>query len=193
MVKICGLTDAGAVAAAVDAGADALGFVFAESVRKVSVAHAKQISAEVPDRVLRVAVMLHPTEEQWQEVQEHLGPDVLQTDAADFEYLDVADDIRRWPVIREGQIVDAVPEEFVYEGVTSGHGQVVDWQKAADLAHSGRMILAGGLTVDNVAQAISQVAPWGIDVSSAVEHSPGQKDPDKIREFVSAAKAAGHP
>jgi phosphoribosylanthranilate isomerase len=193
MVKICGLTDAGAVEAAVDAGADAVGFVFAESVRKVSVAQAKQISAEVPDRVLRVAVMLHPTEEQWQEVQEQFGPNVLQTDAADFEYLDVADDIRRWPVIREGEIVDAVQEEFVYEGVTSGHGQVVDWQKAADLAHSGRMILAGGLTVDNVAQAISQVAPWGIDVSSAVEHSPGQKDPDKIREFVSAAKAAGHP
>jgi phosphoribosylanthranilate isomerase len=190
-VKICGLTDAAAVQAAVAAGADALGFVFAESVRQVSAAHARRISAGVPDSVLRVAVMLHPAREQWQEVYEQFRPDVLQTDAADFDYLEVAGDIRRWPVIREGQEPQQLPGEFVYEGVASGRGRTVDWQAAAELARGARMILAGGLAAGNVADAILQVAPWGVDVSSGVEHSPGQKDPQKIAEFVRVAKAAG--
>lgn len=190
MVKICGLTDVAAVTAAVDAGADAIGFVFAESVRRISPAQARSIAADVPGNILRIAVMLHPTTDEWLEVQQEFRPDVLQTDAADFEYLNVADDVRRWPVVREGQHQDDVPEEFVYEGLSSGQGQTVDWGRAAAVGSRGRMILAGGLSAANVAEAIAAVAPWGVDVSSGVEDAPGHKDPARIYEFVSVAKAA---
>ena len=82
-----------------------------------------------------------------------------------------------------------LPAEFLYEGRHSGQGQQVDWARAARIAGRGRMILAGGLNHDNVAQAIRQVSPFGVDVSSAVEFEPGKKDPTKIRAFIDAAKS----
>lgn len=189
-VKICGLSDAANVNAAVEAGADAIGFVFAKSVRQVSVERALKASRHVAKKVLRVAVMLHPTAEEWRVVSDGFAPDVLQTDAADFHYLDVADNIARWPVIREGRAKSRakMPDTFVYEGVRSGQGETVDWNAAATIAQTGKMILAGGLDEHNVAEAIRQVRPFGVDVSSAVEASPGQKDPNKIAAFIAAAK-----
>lgn len=191
LVKICGLNDTANVSAAVAAGADAVGFVFAKSVRQVSVEHAQKISRDLSENVLRVAVMLHPTREEWRVVSEGFAPDVLQTDAADFDYLDVADNVVRWPVIREGRLesLKKMPETFVYEGMRSGRGETVDWQAAATIAKSGRMILAGGLAQHNVAEAIRQVRPYGVDVSSAVEAAPGQKDPQKIAAFIAAVKS----
>lgn len=189
-VKICGMTDAAAVRAAVEHGADAIGFVFAESVRRVSPAAAVDLSADVPARVRRVAVMLHPTAAEWREVEDVFRPDVLQTDAADFASLDVSDDIERWPVYREGAgLPETLPPTFVYEGPKSGQGQTVDWSRASDIASRGRMILAGGLGPDNVADAVRRVAPFGVDVSSAVESAPGKKDPAKISAFITAARA----
>lgn len=192
MVKICGLTDKAAVAAAVDAGADALGFVFADSVRQVSPTQAVVLCADVPDRVLRVAVMLHPSNEEWLEVCAVFRPRILQTDAADFATLAVPDDVVRWPVLREGAFsaYDELPEVFLYEGRASGRGQAVDWARAAAYAKRGRMILAGGLNAANVGEAIRTALPWGVDVSSAVESAPGRKDPGKIAAFVRAARSA---
>ncbi len=86
---------------------------------------------------------------------------------------------------------DSLPEMFVYEGKVSGSGDTVDWQLAAQLAKRGRMILAGGLSTENVTAAIGQVAPFGIDVSSGVESAPGKKDTAKINAFIDAARAAG--
>jgi len=120
-------------------------------------------------------------------------PDVLQSDAADFDYLDVPATIRRWPVYREGDaaIAPSGSDSFVYEGRTSGTGETVDWAAAAGVARKGRMILAGGLDPDNVRDAIRSVRPWGVDTSSGVESSPGRKDPGRIAAFVAAAKSAG--
>lgn len=193
LVKICGLTDTSAVRAAVAAGADALGFVFYEkSPRNITAEAARQLAEEVPAHVRRVAVMLHPAKALWKEVEAVLRPDVLQTDRDDFSYLQVADGIEKWPVLREGMLheVDALPGTFVYEGGNSGHGERVNWKLAAELAVHGRMILAGGLDVGNVRDAIRQVVPYGVDVSSAVESRPGKKDVAKIAAFVAAAKAA---
>jgi phosphoribosylanthranilate isomerase len=136
--------------------------------------------------------MRHPTNDEWQSVLDEFAPDVLQTDLEDFAGLDVPDNVVRWPVIREGSdaAVAELPDVFVYEGVDSGVGETVDWSRAADVASRGRMILAGGLATDNVATAIRTVEPWGVDVSSAVEFSPGQKDIQKISQFISAARAA---
>lgn len=193
LIKICGMTDVAAVEAAVEAGADAVGFVFAESVRRVSMRHALEMSEYVPLQTKRVAVMLHPSADEWREVKDIFQPDVLQTDLADFEYLDVPDRIGKWPVLREGTMPDgdALPDLFVYEGKASGSGTAVDWQLAAQLARRGNMILAGGLSAENVQEAVRQVAPFGVDVSSGVESSPGKKDATKIQTFIDAVRASG--
>jgi phosphoribosylanthranilate isomerase len=102
LIKICGLRNAGDVKAAVAAGADAVGFVFAESVRRVSAAEARDATRYLPKRVRRVAVMRHPDNSEWQEVLDVFAPDVLQSDIADFDDLEVPDTVERWPVIREG-------------------------------------------------------------------------------------------
>ena len=191
LVKICGLSTEKHVQAAVDAGADAVGFVFAESVRRVEPGHAAAITNELPGTIKKVAVMLHPTNEEWQQVLQGFGPDVLQTDAEDFASLEVPADIECWPVYREGNTVSGtVFPAFVYEGAKSGQGETVDWTRAAEIAQQGNMILAGGLGAANVAEAIAMVRPYGVDVSSAVESVPGQKDPARIREFIRAARAA---
>lgn len=189
-VKICGLTDAASVAAAVEAGADAVGFVFAASPRKVDPETAHEITRDVPASVQRVAVMRHPSNDRWQHVLDVFQPDVLQTDIEDFAALDVPADVRRWPVIREGDQVADWPDEFVYEGKRSGAGETVDWPQAAEIAHNGCMVLAGGLDCGNVARAIAAVKPWGVDVSSGVESEPGKKDPELIRKFINAVRAA---
>jgi phosphoribosylanthranilate isomerase len=197
LVKICGLSRKEHVDTAVDAGADAVGFVFADSVRRVSPKHASRISESVPDSVKKVAVMLHPTSDEWKEVLAGFAPDVLQTDASDFAGLDVPENIDRWPVFREGnRVTDTfgmsieVTGTFLYEGAKSGAGETVDWERAAQVARHGNMILAGGLSAANLAEAIRIVRPFGVDVSSAVESAPGQKDPAMIREFINAARAA---
>jgi phosphoribosylanthranilate isomerase len=193
LVKICGMTDEQAVREAVEAGVDALGFVFYEpSPRNLAPARAATLAAAVPSHVRRVAVMLHPDAGLWNEVSHVLRPDVLQTDREDFRYLTVPSGIEKWPVVREGAVPDQLaPQEiFVYEGRQSGQGSLVDWETAAAIARRGRMILAGGLSADNVAQAIAKVTPFGVDVSSAVESQPGVKDVRKMRAFIEAAKAA---
>jgi len=193
LVKICGVTDPSAVRAAVAAGADAIGFVFYDpSPRNLTPEQAARLAAAVPAGVRRVAVMLHPGAALWNEVNDALHPDVLQTDRDDYSCLDVHESIEKWPVLREGSLREqaGLPETFVYEGARSGQGQRVDWDAAAAIARRGRMILAGGLTIANVAEAIGRVAPYGVDVSSAVESAPGKKDVAKIAAFVAAAKAA---
>ncbi|MEX0975846.1 MAG: phosphoribosylanthranilate isomerase [Woeseia sp.] len=191
LIKICGLRHAASIEAAIKAGADALGFVFTESLRQVTARQAALLASRIPERVLRVAVMRNPDVELWREVETIFCPNVLQTDVLDFSYLEVPSDVTRWPVIREGSVDNkaTLPDTFVYEGNASGQGATVDWQVAAGLAKKGRMILAGGLTPDNVAEAIATVAPYGVDVSSAVESSPGIKDAELIARFIAAARA----
>ena len=190
-IKICGLRDAETVAAAIDAGADAIGFVFAESPRRVSVEQAFQAVSGVGASVKRVAVMRHPSKSEWQEVLENFAPDVLQTDIEDLAELDVPSYVQACPVFREGGRIPALdlPYVFVYEGQSSGAGETVDWVRAAEISKKGRMVLAGGLDSGNVARAIRETHPWGVDVSSGVESSPGVKDKEKIRQFIGAVRA----
>ena len=192
MVKICGLMTAADVDAAVGAGANAVGFVFAESVRRVTPDEAATAARRIPEGVLRVAVMKHPNNDEWRAVFDGFGPDVLQTDTEDFAALDVPDSVRRWPVYREGRDADpdTMPAEFLYDGARSGSGETVDWRRAQSVARQGRMILAGGLSAANVGAAIATVKPWGVDTSSGVESAPGVKDPDRISAFIKAARAA---
>jgi len=190
-VKICGLTTLAAVQAAVDNGANAVGFVFAESPRRTHPEVAKSLCARVPPDVIRVAVMRHPTAAEWQAVRDVFEPDWLQTDVADLASLELGRKCAALPVYRNAQPADESdwPSPILFEGMSSGSGQPADWHRAAAIAAHTDLILAGGLNAANVADAIATVRPWGVDVSSGVESSPGTKDPDKIVEFIARVRA----
>ena len=192
LVKICGLRSEEDVDAAIEAGANAVGFVFAKSVRQVSAKEAAAATANMHEDVRKVAVMRHPTNKEWQDVLLGFRPDALQTDIEDFEAIDVPDTVQCLPVVREGSAAldGDLPDVFLYEGRNSGKGETVDWDKTAELALRGKMILAGGLSAANLGEAIAIVRPFGVDVSSAVESEPGRKSPELIREFINAARAA---
>ena len=190
-VKICGMNSGEAVAAAVGAGADALGFVFAESPRQVTPEQAKALCADVPPHVTRIAVMRHPHKEQWERVIEIFEPNWLQNDAEDFRWIKLPPSCTALPVYRDSNApADSdLPDRLLFEGTHSGSGRVADWDEASGLARVAEVILAGGLTADNVADAVRFVRPWGVDVSSGVERARGEKDPEKIREFVARVRA----
>jgi phosphoribosylanthranilate isomerase len=192
-VKICGMNSPEAVAAAVEAEVDALGFVFAESPREVTVEQAKALCAGLPSNIVRIAVMRHPHKEHWQRVVEGFEPNWLQTDAEDFRWITLPPSCQALHVYRDTNApADSdLPDRLLYEGTHSGSGRVADWDEAHGLARVAEVILAGGLTADNVEDAIRFVRPWGVDVSSGVERERGVKDPAKIKEFVARVRAAG--
>lgn len=188
-VKICGLTSREAVQAAVEAGADAVGFVFAASPRQITPAEARRLCEGLDGRIIRVAVMRHPAAADWAGVRDEFRPDWLQTDAADYAALTLPDDCARLPVYRDDDTaLDShsakMPARFLFEGAQSGTGERADWSAAAALAGRGELVLAGGLSPDNVEEALAAVAPWGVDVSSGVERAPGEKDPARIAAFI---------
>src|SRR5262245_39531931 len=156
---------------------------------------ATQLAQGVPRRIPRVAVMLHPTQSQLDEVWSEFRPDVLQTDVGDLQTLRVPMGLAVMPVVRGGGVglkPDLQPKylRVLFEGPVSGVGSTSDWSAAAQLARSTQLVLAGGLNATNVADAIATVRPFGVDVSSGVEASPGIKDPARIHEFVQRARAA---
>jgi phosphoribosylanthranilate isomerase len=194
-VKICGMNDTRAVAAALEAGADAIGFVFAPSARQVTPEQALQLARPARGRALCVAVTRHPSSELLELVFEIFRPDVLQTDSRDFSRIELPAGVRAWPVLRGGrrkEDEDALKpgRRLLFEGPQSGTGRVADWSAARELAGQCELILAGGLRPENVEQAIESVRPFGVDVSSGVEEAPGRKSPPLIHSFVSRARAA---
>jgi len=190
-IKICGMNSEAAVAAALQAGAQALGFVFTSSPRRVTLAKAVQLAAPARGRALCVAVTLHPETSVLVEILKFFKPDILQTDWSDLIDLDLPAELSVLPVQRSGaMLVTPLPSRLLYEGPISGVGVTADWTNAQILAYQTQLVLAGGLNASNVATAIAAVRPFGVDVSSGVESAPGKKSVQKIFEFVSAARAA---
>ena len=190
-IKICGLTTDEGVAAAIGGGADAIGFVFAPSQRKVTAQQANELVRHVSGGITRVAVMQHPSQQQVDEVLSVFRPDALQTDAEDLAGLRLPAWLRLIPVLRAGRTLpQPLPGRILFEGPVSGAGQVADWSAAAELARRAELILAGGLNADNVGDAVRTVGPFGVDVSSGVEREAGVKDALQIRNFIAAARAA---
>lgn len=190
-VKICGMNSAAAVEAAVTAGADALGFVFADSPRAVTPAQASALCAGLPPTVIRVAVMHHPAASEYRRVLDEFAPDWLQTDAEDLAAIELPAGCLPLPVYRNGRVPAGaeLPPRLLFEGNVSGSGRTADWEQARELAAATKLILAGGLDRDNVAAAILIVRPWGVDVSSGVERRRGEKDPAKIKDFIARVRA----
>ena len=191
-IKICGLRTAEAIATAAAAGADAVGFVFHEpSPRHLAPDAARELQRAVPAGVERVAVFLRPSQALVDAVLEAIAPDWVQADAADLATLALPPGQRLLPVLRSGGTLPVpLPRRCLLEGPRSGSGERADWPEAARLARETQLVLAGGLDAANVAAAVRQVRPFGVDVSSGVERERGVKDVTRIREFIGAAREA---
>jgi phosphoribosylanthranilate isomerase len=191
-IKVCGMTDARAVQAALEAGADAIGFVFAPSVRRVEPSQAAVLATPARGRVKCVAVTQHPDAALLARIFDEFQPDVLQTDAEDLKSIVLPTGVVAWPVLRGAPTAPLATSTgpLLFEGPRSGTGKLADWSAARSLAPQHKLILAGGLSPANVTEAITEVRPFGVDVSSGVEESPGRKSPALIASFVETARAA---
>lgn len=193
-IKICGLNSRRAVEAAVASGADALGFVFSVSPRRVTPAEAASLTADLGGRVARVAVFRHAGREQLETMRSAFDPELVQADFGEVPagggWLPVFRDTAPGRAALRAYLRGMAPRRprLLFEGARSGGGVRVDWARAAELASEARLILAGGLTPDNVVEAIRRVRPFGVDVSSGVESRPGLKDEARIRAFCAAVR-----
>jgi phosphoribosylanthranilate isomerase len=189
-LKLCGMTSPEAVEAALAARVDAIGFVFAPSVRELTPQRAAQLAAPARGQVLCIAVTQHPQQALIEQILKDFAPDVLQTDLEDLSRLRLPASLTVLPVLRGAWAQGALPARLLFEGPRSGSGGTADWRQAMLLARATEVILAGGLTPENVAGAIDAVRPFGVDVSSGVESAPGRKSAPRIAQFVQAARAA---
>jgi phosphoribosylanthranilate isomerase len=199
-LKICGITRLLDARHAIDNGATALGFVlWPKSPRFVSNRKVAEIVAALPASVVTVGVFVNQPAELIALTMEQTGLTTIQLHG-DEEPASVR--ALRWPIVRSvtlesfDDVIPGWPEEtpFLVDAADrerrGGTGQAVDWTKAAALARRCRLVLAGGLTADNVEEAIVAVHPWGVDVSSGVEDVPGLKNAKKVARFLANALKA---
>ena len=202
-VKICGITSAEDAAAAVEAGADALGFIFyRKSPRYIQPSLARQIIMSLPPLVTPVGVFVDEEQQAVRNLMDDCGLALAQLHG--HESAAYCQELGR-PVLKALRVKDrssflalaefqgrAGVRGFVLDAFSDqaygGTGQVIDWQLAAEVARAAHILLAGGLTPDNVAKAIQSVQPYGVDVSSGVEREPGKKDHEKVRAFIRAVR-----
>ena len=198
-MKICGITNIEDACHATACGADALGFVFYPgSPRFVDPDQARQIIAELPPMVTTVGLFVNQPPAKIREMVEFCGLNAVQLhgeeepDQCSYTPCKVIKALR----LKDGMhdkvfsayrvsalLLDAyVPDKF------GGTGQRCDWDRAAEIASRHRVILAGGLNPENVSDAVRQVHPYGVDVSSGVEKKPGQKNPEKVATFIRMAR-----
>ena len=198
-MKICGITNIEDACHATACGADALGFVFYPgSPRFVDPDQARQIIAELPPMVTTVGLFVNQPPAKIREMVEFCGLNAVQLhgeeepDQCSYPPCKVIKALRLKDGMDESVfsayqvsalLLDAyVPDKF------GGTGQRCDWDRAAEIASRHRVILAGGLNPENVSDAVRQVHPYGVDVSSGVEKKPGQKDPEKVATFIRMAR-----
>ena len=228
-VKICGTTNREDALAAVDAGADAVGFVFATSPRQIEPEAAREIAAALPQRVEKVGVFANESSERIQAIARQVGLTIIQLHGDEspefartlfrgsddssnggarirvFKAVSVSPGsegaLRDFAVTGtvDGLLLDSAVLRVACMGqgtelVRGGTGVTFDWKRAASfvpgIAQRTRVILAGGLTPANVAEALRILKPWGVDVCTGVEASPGTKDVNKVRAFVAAVRGA---
>lgn len=201
-IKICGITNAESLHAAAEAGADAVGFVFAESPRYIHPREAWKLACELPPMVSSVGLYVDPSLDRFAELEqmcptmmtqlhgnepdhivEELGPELIK--AVKFDEDTIADRLAHYDAIEEVSII-------LVDGSDGGEGVAFDWTKLAEAAKdiATPIMIAGGLDASNVGDAIAAVRPYAVDVSSGVESERGVKDLDKIRAFCQAVQKA---
>jgi phosphoribosylanthranilate isomerase len=198
-VKICGITSEEDALLAVAMGADAIGFNFVpSSPRFLATSRAADIAKRLPPEILTVGIFRDEARERVVELTNQAGLRAAQLHGHESE------EASRWIRERVPVLIKAFPggdpdlsraaafgaDIVLLDSQSPGSGQVFDWSLAEGAPSGLRLLLAGGLTPDNVAEAIDRVRPWGVDVASGVESSPGLKDPTLVRRFIGAAKDA---
>ena len=202
LVKVCGITNAKDARLAAEAGADAIGLIFAKSPRRVNVDQAKKIAAVLPDNVKKVGVFVSEEPERVRLAVEKVGLDYVQLHGD--ESPETVSDLRskNLKVIKAVRIRDAASLEALedYEAdfflldaysekARGGTGEKFDWELAKTLRGYANILVSGGLTPENVRAAIEFFEPYGVDASSSLEETPGTKNDERVRRFVNAAKS----
>ncbi|MEX0848355.1 MAG: phosphoribosylanthranilate isomerase [Ilumatobacteraceae bacterium] len=197
-VKICGITTEDDALFAVAMGADAVGFIFAPSTRQVAASQVYDITRRLPPEILTVGVFRDEHPDRVIDTMDRAGLKAAQLHGHETPGMvaDVAARVR-WviKVVVAGSPDAAHADQFgtdliMVEGPRPGSGELFDWGLFDDLPEGPRYIVAGGLDPDNVASAVSRLQPWGVDVASGVERTPGRKDPMKVKQFIERARAA---
>jgi len=197
-VKICGITRTDDALLAARLGADALGFNFwPGSKRHVTPPEAREIVRRLPPLVTAVGVFVNPTRDEVLRAVDIARISVVQLHGDEPPELCASLPVPVWKVIRvTGRSALAALASYEVQGFLldapapgyGGGGATFDWALAAEVAAELPVLLAGGLTPENVAEAVRTVRPWGVDVASGVESAAGLKDPEKLRRFLAAAK-----
>ncbi len=198
-IKICGITNKEDALAAAHLGADALGFIFAPSPRKILAERAREIIKALPPFIKTVGVFADEDPERVSSIAAMCGLDVLQLHGSEsVDYcssfdrrviktvrLRSRDDLEN--LSKYVNVVDALLLDTYVANKLGGTGITFDWKLAVEARRYGRIILAGGLNPENVAAAISMVKPYAVDASSGLEQSPGVKDHEKMAQFIREA------
>ena len=198
-VKVCGTTSEEDALLAVAMGADAVGFIFAPSPRQVAPQLVRDILKRLPPEILTVGVFRDETPERVIEIVQGTGLRAAQLHGHESPASALQVKARVPVLFKAFAAGDAAVRQAKRNGAaavlvdspTPGSGQVFDWSLAEDVPGGLRLMLAGGLGPDNVADAIHTVHPWGVDACSGLESEPGRKDPRKLRAFIANAKEAG--
>ena len=201
MVKVCGITNVADARVAAEAGADAVGFIFAESRRQVDAEAVRRISIALPDNVLKVGVFVNRPAEEVLRVAAEAGLDVAQ--------LHGDEDPETVAAVRAGGLAvmkairvrnredladvekfdaDLILLDAYSEKGRGGTGQRFDWEVAKSLKGRGNIVVSGGLAPENVREAVDFFEPYGVDASSSLEDAPGKKNEESVRRFIVAAK-----
>ncbi|MBW2645396.1 MAG: phosphoribosylanthranilate isomerase [Deltaproteobacteria bacterium] len=196
-IKICGITRLEDALLAADLGADALGFIFAESPRQVVPETARKIISLLPPFVNSVGVFVDEEQESVREIAAYCKLDLVQLHGNESSGYCKALDLKALKVIRvkdeksiesmasyRGTVQGFLLDTYV-KGLPGGTGKTFNWELAKQAKKYGPVILSGGLNPDNICEAIEKVKPYGVDISSGVEASPGIKDPDKLKLLFS--------
>jgi len=198
-VKICGVTSEADALLAVGMGASAVGFIFAPSPRQMAPSAVADIVKRLPHETVTVGVFRDESPRRVVDIAGQIGLRAVQ-----LHGFESAEDTR-WVAERLPWTIKAFPaghrniERFpeygartlLIDGANPGSGELFDWRLAEGVVDPGRLLVSGGLRPDNVAAAVAHLHPWGVDVASGVESTPGVKDPGKVRDFVAAAREAG--
>jgi phosphoribosylanthranilate isomerase len=199
--KVCGITNPGDARVAADAGADAIGLIFAESPRRVDIEEAQKINIALPDGVLKVGVFVDVDPEEVLRIAREVGLDLAQLHGDETPETVAAIRGAGLPVMKALRVrnAEALADIQSYEAdlfmldawsarVRGGTGETFDWGLAKSVKGRGNIVVSGGLTPENVREAVEFFEPYGVDASSSLEERPGKKDGERVRRFVRAAK-----
>ena len=188
LIKICGIKRLDDLECAIQNGADLIGFVFVKSSpRYIEPSSVTNLLQSVPEKIKTVAVMQHATQNSLDSILDSFKPTYIQTDADDFLSLDLPSNIKKIRVYREKEDFDlsSIDDESLalLEGPISGSGQMVNKEFLKKACKRKRLLIAGGLSPENIHSILKEVKPYGVDVSSGVESSRGNKSKEKIIQF----------